>query len=362
MKSLALALALFTTAAVPAHATPGFPWKLEAPAAAAKAGPRVLLMYDMEGISGISGPNQFLVGEPDYPAGRKLLAGDVNAVAAGLFNGGASEVWLVDAHGSGNPEADMPNELMDKRLKWVERDHAFDPYVDISTRGTYDAVAVVGMHSKNGAGGFAAHTYTIGVEIDLDGRNITETELVALSFGQVGTPVILATGDDKLQGNLSDMPWLKYVKVKDAIDPSTVTLRPLDQVHAEMTAKAAEAVRDIKTSKAMVMTPTKVTVKAVPPADLSVLEGFPGIDYHDNGVTYPAKDFHSAYRAAMPIIGVMRASLSAIVMRTVMQEAPNGAELRTKGTRALVKSWFDAEGGKVEPVEKPAARIERGDH
>lgn len=38
-------------------------------------------------------------------------------------------------------------------------------------------------------------------------RSITETELIALSWGRVGVPVIFASGDDRLAADLATMPW-----------------------------------------------------------------------------------------------------------------------------------------------------------
>ena len=46
----------------------------------------------------------------------------------------------------------------------------------------------VGEHGKTGSGGFAAHTVTLGIEVALNGRAITEVELKALQWGQFGVP------------------------------------------------------------------------------------------------------------------------------------------------------------------------------
>ena len=77
-------------------------------------------------------------------------------------------------------------------------------------------MAVVGMHAKTGSGGFASHTFTLGIDLLINGQSITETELVALSWGRVGVPVIFASGDDRLAGDLETMPWIEYVTVKEA--------------------------------------------------------------------------------------------------------------------------------------------------
>src|SRR2546423_1301214 len=68
------------------------------------AAPKVLVYYDLEGISGITNARKVLFGQPEYPASRQKLTDDVNAAIAGLKEGGAGEIVVTDAHGSGNDE------------------------------------------------------------------------------------------------------------------------------------------------------------------------------------------------------------------------------------------------------------------
>ena len=116
------------TAAATGEATAGGPIQ------PASAGPsnrrdraaRVLVYHDMEGLSGQSDWRTFSFAYPErYKEGRELLIADVNAVIDGLFAGGATEVHLVDAHGSGNPDPDVPADRLDKRAKQVLRDQPF---------------------------------------------------------------------------------------------------------------------------------------------------------------------------------------------------------------------------------------------
>lgn len=351
-----LAMAVAPLGALAQSEPPG-PWTIS-PAKIDRAdGLKVLILYDMEGLSGVDDPTSFLFGDPKYPEAQTRLIEDVNSVVAGLFQGGATSVDVVDAHGSGNQAPDLSPERLDPRAKFVRRDSDFDPYIALSKAGAYDAVAVVGMHAKDGSRGFAAHTYTIGVSFGLNGRNITETEIVALSFGEVGTPVIFAAGDDKLRENLSGMPWLHYVEVKQSLDARTVRLVPVDTAHKAMVAKAAAAVRGLESAKVMKLhRATNVSVKAVPPADLSVLEGIPGIAYSDNAVTFRADNFHDAYRGAMPIIDVLGLSLRNPIF-TALHTMPGGVEIMAEGQKQLVDNWMDAESGK--PPAPPSARPPR---
>jgi len=190
---------------------------------APKAAVRVLVYHDMEGLAGQDDWKTYLFSHPEkYPEGQQMLAADLNAVIDGLFAGGATQVDIVDAHGSGNPEPDVRRDLLDQRAKQVFRDKAFDPYVDLTAPNTYDAVVAVAMHAKTGSRGFASHTITLGMDMLLNGKSITESEIVAYSWGRVGVPLIFVSGDDRLQNDLKVMPWLEFVVTKKATSSSTV--------------------------------------------------------------------------------------------------------------------------------------------
>ena len=91
-----------------------------AAARAPNAPVRVLVYHDMEGLAGQDDWQTFLFSHPEkYPEGQKMLAADLNAVIEGLFAGGATQVDIVDAHGSGNPEPDVRRDLLDPRAKQV---------------------------------------------------------------------------------------------------------------------------------------------------------------------------------------------------------------------------------------------------
>ncbi len=103
----------------------------------------------MEGLSGQDEWRTCLYAYKDlYPIGQNLLVNDINAVVDGLCAGGADEVHVVDAHGSGNPSPDVLTARLDPPAKQIFRDKRFRQYVDLTEPGIYDAVVVVGMHAK----------------------------------------------------------------------------------------------------------------------------------------------------------------------------------------------------------------------
>jgi len=310
-----------TTMALRARSAPAAALTLTSPVRHTAAAPiRVLLYHDMEGLAGQDDWRTFLFSHPEkYPEGQKMLAADLNAVIDGLFAGGATQVDVVDAHGSGNPEPDVRRDLLDPRAKQVFRDKPFDPYVDITEPNAYDAVAY--------------------------------------SWGRVGVPVIFVSGDDRLQGDLAVMPWIEFVVTKKATSASTVELRPVDAVHAEMREKAARAVRNISKAKVMtVATPMQAGLHAVPPASLAALKGIPGITYADQTVTFTAPDFRAAYDGVIALVGAARASYANVLQETI-RKRPDGKQILAEYSDALFMRWMDYESGRWQP---PATPVQTG--
>lgn len=337
-------------------------WPTVAVTAPAGQKPRILLIHDMEGLAGQDDPYTFLHGHPNYPRGRQLLADDVNAVVDGLFRGGAASVTVADGHGSGNSDADLPVERLDPRAKLISKPQWFDAYLDLAEGGEFDAVAVVGMHAKSGSGGFASHTYTIGMELLMAGRSISETELVALLYGRAGIPVIFASGDDRLAADLKTMPWLQYVTTKHATSASTATLLPVAKVHRSMRDQAKLAVQGWRQARVVRLTgPFNVAVRAVAPANMKWLKGMPGVQYADETVTFSANDVVAAYRGIGPIVTALAFSF-ADAESSVVDRLPNAPALRQQGMQELYRRWFAAESGQASATASSETQSTRQYH
>jgi D-amino peptidase len=336
---------------------PSEPWTFEAVRPDTSDGVRILVLHDMEGLSGQSDPATFDFGTKVYAHGQELLAGDVNAVVGGLMAGGATEVHVVDGHGSGNPEPDVRRDLLDLRATQILRDAPFDTYFDLVAPNAYDAVAVVGMHAKTGSRGFASHTLTLGIGLEINGRDITETELVALSWGRQGIPVIFASGDDRLAADLAGLPWVEFVTVKTATAADSADPRPVAEARADLTAKAQQAVENLRagrTNALRVSLPMTAGVKAVPPASLALLDGIPGIAYADSVVTFAADSMRHAYDVMEKLVGIATTGYATTLRQTLRADSA-GARILDGFGSALTRAWFDYESGRWQrPSSAPA--------
>jgi D-amino peptidase len=337
-------------------AQPTEPWVLEAVTPDTSDGIRILVLHDMEGLSGQSDPATFDFGTPQYPHGQELLAGDINAVVEGLFQGGATEVQVVDGHGSGNPDPDVRRELLDQRATQVLRDQPFDGYFDLVVPKAYDGVAVVGMHAKTGSRGFASHTLTLGIGLVINGKAITETELVGLSWGRQGIPVIFGSGDDRLAADLVGMSWLEFVTVKKATAADSAEPRPIAEARADLTARARRAVENLRAGRTRAMRvslPLTAGLKAVPPASLAMLDGIPGIAYRDSVFSFPADSIRHAYDVIGRLVGLATTGYTATLRQTIRAN-PAGPQILEVFSNDLARVWFDYESQRWRPPA-PAA-------
>ncbi len=332
-------------------AMPATPWTLEDNAPQTADGIRVLIIHDMEGLAGQSDPTSFNFGTDLYPTGQEWLAADVNAVVDGLFAGGATEVLIADGHGSGNPDPDVRSDLLDDRATQIIRDVAFDTYFDLPDLEEIDAVAVVGMHAKTGSGGFASHTFTLGIDLLINGQSITETELVALSWGWVDVPVIFASGDDRLANDLQTMPWIQSVTVKNATAADSARPRPVDEARTDLRESAKRAVENLAAAKVMkVSMPIHASLHAVPPASLRFLDGIPGVNYRDDTMTFVTSDLREAYDGLVQIVGLAGIGYMGVLQETVGNR-PDAAEIFGAFREAVEQRWFDQESGRYERPE-----------
>lgn len=133
-------------------------------------------------------------GNAEYERARRWMTLEANAAIAGAFAGGASEVTVADAHGS---YRNLLADELDPRARLA----AGKPRVMGMLGGLeagFDAVLLVGFHSRSQAPGVLAHTINSSAfaRIWLNDQELGEAGIYGALAGEMGIPVVYASGDD----------------------------------------------------------------------------------------------------------------------------------------------------------------------
>ncbi len=323
------------------------------------AKPRVLLFFDMEGISGIAHQSQTMFRHPkDYQPAREFLTGDVNAAIRGLVAGGAGEIVVTDAHGSGNPDPDILLDKMDPRAKFEWRDQPFDPYRDVPDK-TYRAIVCIGMHARGGTQGFLAHTYTIHPTFRVNGLDIDETEIIAHSAARFGTPVIMVSGDDVLQKEIAErFPLAEYGLVKHAKSRALAEVLPEEVAWKNIEQAAKKAMEKLPSFKPFPVAPEfKWEVGWQNEAQTELAFAYPGLTkIDDRTVGYGSKSFIEGYDEAVKLIRITSSEYDRI-LRQIISERPDAQAIMAEFERRLIGRWLEPEKMAAAPSKpKPAAK------
>jgi len=187
-----------------------------------------------------------------------------------------------------------------------------------------------------------------GISPIIDGRAVTETELVGYNFGTVGIPVIFASGDDRLRSTLADaMPWLEYVVVKRVTKPTFVVPLAADDVRRALHDGAVRAVRALAEPGRMrvMRLPAEFRAGLLPSYPLLLPPGLgtiPGIQKHGDTVTFLAQDYRTAFRGMFALQRIAAAFSSERAFR----------ELATSADSAVYKRAMDSVRARASAFEK----------
>jgi D-amino peptidase len=274
----------------------------------AQTGLKVLLLYDMEGVTGAVRPQDVGSSSDSYPATRESLTADVNAAVAGLLKAGATEVVITDGHGSGSPDPDYILEKLPKGARFDLRDVPYDPYIETMDK-SFAAMVAIAMHGRAGGKAFLAHTYNGHTKWVMGGHDMNESMLVAASAARFDIPLVLVTGDDVLQKEIDAFsPQTEYVVVKKALSVEAAESRPRDEVSADITAAAERALRNrsrVKPWKPALPTPFENRYSYILPEQAAIAINFPHATVVDNKtVAIKTPDFLEAYLTFRALAGV----------------------------------------------------------
>jgi|SRR5436190_10226963 len=215
---------------------------------------RVLVISDMEGVSGIVKWQQTKGGDPMYEEGRRLYTEEINAAIRGARAGGATEIVVMDCHGAGGGWSfnSLIPELIDPACEFVVQEH-WTEYTDFLISGC-EAALFVGMHAKAGTpDGVLSHTVSGEAWHDLrfNGVSVGETGINAALCGTWDCPVLLVTGDHAVCREARELlgAGLKTVAVKRGLGRYSARQLPPLRARALIEQGARRALGDVTAVK-----------------------------------------------------------------------------------------------------------------
>jgi D-amino peptidase len=337
---------------------------LMSPALSQQKSLKVVLLYDMEGVSGATSVRHTNFGaNPEYEEARRSLTADVNAAIAGLKAAGATEIIVVDGHGSGNTES--PDVLEAELLppaKMISRDRPFDIYMD-SYDQSVDAVVAVAMHAGAGnPAGFLSHTYTIeDVQYRVNGAPFNETMILAMGAARFGIPVIMVSGDDELEKEVRrDLPWVKYASGKHAAGRARAEPFARDEVSRRIERAAREALFALNTARLpdTVPGPFRFALTFQDESQAQAVSRLQGAELLADSVSVQirAGDFEEGYRTSLRLISTAGLVGRLQAMQRVLAAQPNAAALREAVSKHITDRWLDPQAAASAPAASGAPR------
>jgi D-amino peptidase len=208
---------------------------------------KVIVISDMEGVSGVVKWEQVDGGEPLYDEARRLYTEEINAAVRGAKAAGATEIVVMDCHGAGKGWTfnSLVPELLDPDCEWVVQEE-WSEYTAFLEEGC-DAALLVAMHAKAGSHR-AVMSHTISGrdyrDLRFNGVSVGETGINAALCGAFGCPVVLVTGDDVACREAQDLlgPALVTAAVKEALGRYSARNLPPVRARELIEAAAKEAV------------------------------------------------------------------------------------------------------------------------
>lgn len=222
------------------------------------AGPKIYILTDLEGASGVYKYTQ--ARDKETPGGQKAmeyLMGDIAAVVRGLRDAGAGEIVVMDGHGG---QAFVPH-LMEPGAKYVTKAAWNSKIADVpglekvyDVDETYAGVVQLGAHSMMGTpDGVLNHTQSFEAESRYWYNGVESGELAQMGIysGHFGVPIIMVTGDvaccreaKKFFGE----PCVT-VAVKQGIGREAAVLYPFAETHKALYEGAKRAIKAIPQCK-----------------------------------------------------------------------------------------------------------------
>ncbi len=259
---------------------------------------KVYISADMEGITGITHWNETDKLKSDYGYFVEQMTREVAAACEGAIKGGATEIWVKDAHETGrniDPSA-LPENVRLIR-GWSGHPYAMVQGLDPS----FDALLFIGYHSWAGSNyNPLAHTMDAhGIQyIKINDQYASEFMIHAYAAASLGVPVAFISGDKGLMDEAKVLNVnMRTLAVNEGIGDSTISIHP--HVAVEQMKKEVEVALKGNLELCSIKVPEKFQVEISFAEHKKAYKAsfYPGVkQLSAHGVAFEAKDYFEVLR------------------------------------------------------------------
>lgn len=207
---------------------------------------KVYISMDMEGVAGVVHREQTNPLGYDYPYARTLMIGECNAAIEGCLDAGATEIVVSDSHGGNGFKTLLAEALHPAADLVTGMPRPFGQMAGLES--SFDALMLVGYHTRHGAEGVLNHT--------LNGQGVARLTACGIEVGEIGTnaalaghdgvPLVMVSGDDRTVAEAQAlMPWVQGAVVKQAVSRYAERGLHPRRARAVIRAAAAGALRNL---------------------------------------------------------------------------------------------------------------------
>jgi len=265
---------------------------------------KVFMTTDMEGVDGIfdcalqCNPQESARWEESH----RLLTGEVNAAVQGLYEGGATEVYVYDGHDSGRSLSVLD---IEPRVHLLQG-RPVSPTAELDA--SFSALVFIGQHAMAGAEkGVLTHTESIeGIQnYWVNGQPTGEAGLFVMMAGQLGVPAIMLSGDTAACREFHELvPEGECAEVKSGVSRTAAWMLSHAAACALITEKARRAMERLPQIKPYQLPgPVEVKVEYTTQATPLIVprEGIERLD--DRTWVFRGKDIIDVCSKYSPLLG-----------------------------------------------------------
>lgn len=258
---------------------------------------KVLISADLEGVSGVTHPEQVRPGSPDYRDAIMRWSQELNAIVSGLREVGAELIVINDSH---NHMRNLNNAMIPGAsiVSGWQRPYSMLCEID---KG-FDVCFFTGYHAMAGSRSTLSHTYRPKIikQVYLNKVSVGELGLNAALAGFYNIPVVFVSGDEEtcheaqsLLGN-----QITTVATKKGHSRYSATSYPFDLILKNLKVEATRALKEKENWKVYrVTSPCALQIVFNEPNHADACELIPGVKrVSDNQVEFTHQLYPQVFR------------------------------------------------------------------